>query len=456
MRIKALAAVAACRFFRGLMHIAGRGGTTLPGRIAGALDKNILKEVSEGMDIIVVTGTNGKTTTSAIISRAFAAGGGKCVTNSSGANLLPGVISALACSRDLLGRPKAEHAVIECDEGALKQVVPLISPKVIVVTNLYRDQLDRYGEVTNTLESIRTGIRSCEDSIVCLNADCSLTASLADDAPGRTRFYGIDVPWGSQEDREISDAKYCIHCGAEYAYSYHTYAHLGGFRCPSCGYSRPDADVHVTDIGKADAEGSVMDLVIGGRTYRARMALPAIYNIYNACAAACACDAAGVPAEDVLAAEEGQEAAFGRMERFDLGSGGTVMILVKNPTGCDLALDHVTAIGRDHDLILCLNDETADGHDISWIWDAGFEKLRDDPFAKRVIVSGKRAEDMQLRLRYAGVPEESISMEKDMTELVKIIKNSERPVYILPNYTCMLALRSEIEKATGGREYWQE
>ena len=456
MKIRYAAALAACKAIRKLMHMTGRGGTTLPGRVAAALDKDILKEVSEGVEIIVVTGTNGKTTTSSMIKRAFSRSGADTAANSSGANLVPGIISALACSRDLKGRPKAARAVIECDEGALKLAVPHMAPKVIVVTNVFRDQLDRYGEVTNTLEGIRTGIENSGDAVICLNADCSLTASLADSAPGRVRFYGVDVPWGSQEDREISDARYCIHCGTAYEYTYHTYAHLGGFRCPSCGYSRPGTDVSVTGIGKASSEGSSVELRMGGSSCKVDMTLPAIYNIYNACAAACACREAGVPDEDIMTALHGSEAAFGRMERFPLGKAGATMILVKNPAGCSLALEHVVSIEEDCELVLCLNDETADGHDVSWIWDAEYEKLKGDAHIKKILVGGKRAEDMVLRLKYAGIQESIITMEKETAGLVSMMMGSGLPVYILPNYTCMLSLRSEMEKALGGNQYWQE
>lgn len=453
--LQTILAAAVCKTVRRALRLRGSGGTALPGKAAMTVCKDILAVTSRGMEIIVVTGTNGKTTTCRMLEHALTSSGRECLSNKSGANLLSGVTAEITCNTDWLGRPKTHYAVIECDEGALKQVVPLIRPKVIVVTNLFRDQLDRYGEVMHTLDAIRTGIAKVPESILCLNADCSLTASLADDVPNKVVFYGMNTPVGDQKDVEISDAKYCIRCGREYRYHYHTYAHLGSFYCPNCGYKRQDPSVAVNRILGITTEGSKIEMQLDGQIHPVRVGLPAVYNLYNAAAAICAYRVFGLPEEEILGSIADVRSSFGRMENFTLGDVRIQMILVKNPAGCNQALEYVSGIGSDYNVVLCLNDRTADGHDISWIWDADFEKITQDPHARSILVSGDRAEDMQLRLKYAGAEESRITLEKDNARLLQIMKESTLPVFILPNYTSMLALRKVLSEATGGEAFWK-
>ena len=487
--IQTVLSVAACKGTRGLLRITGRGGTALPGKTARIFAKDILEVTSSGMEIIVVTGTNGKTTTSRMLEHALTAAGRECLANKSGANLLSGVTAEVTCNATWTGRPKTHYAVIECDEGALKQVVPLIHPKVIVVTNLFRDQLDRYGEVMHTVEQIRTGIQKVPEAVLCLNADDSLVSSLAFDVPNRVVWYGLDTPVGEQKDAAVSDAKYCIRCGTPYQYHYHTYAHLGDFYCPSCGYHREKTQVAVTKIEKISAEGSLvrMHLAAGiaesgkpsdaqaaasGKTdfadfasknateenendLQVRIGLPAVYNIYNAAAAVCAYTAFGLPAEEILSSLADVHSSFGRMETFEVGNNRVQMILVKNPAGCNQALAYVASLEEDFNLVFCLNDRTADGHDISWIWDADYEQVMQDLHVRHIYVSGDRAADMQLRLKYADCAEEKITMMDDNEKLLEEMRNSSLPSFILPNYTSMLALRKVLSDATGGTDFWK-
>ena len=458
MKIKTMLSVVSCRAARGLMHAAGRGGTAFPGKTAMFFDPDIARTASEGMEIIVVTGTNGKTTTCAILKKAVEYSGHRCVSNRTGANLLSGVSAELACEASLLGKPRKQYAVIECDEGALKQVVPLLDPKVIVVTNLFRDQLDRYGEVMHTRDEIIRGIRTSPESVVCLNADCSLTASIAEEVDNRIVYYGMDVPAGSQEESEDTDAKYCLRCGAQYLYRYHTYAHLGGFYCPNCGYARQETNIAVTEFDEKQEEHPYFRVRIGEEVHRVRTGLPAVYNVYNACAARSGGLALGLPKESLFTAIKMTGSAFGRMESFHLGNSLIRMILVKNPAGCDQALSYIRGTGREYDLILCLNDKTADGHDISWIWDADFESAVRDPKLKKVYVSGIRADDMQLRIKYAGLPENEVVQVTEYERLIDMLRSSDglpRTVFILPNYTAMLDLRKVLSKAAGGKDYWE-
>ena len=325
--VQTILSTCACKLTRNVLRLLGRGGTALPGKVAMKIAPNILARASAGMEVIVVTGTNGKTTTARMLSEAYAAAGKECITNKSGANLLSGVTAEFVTAADWRGRPKSGYAVIECDEGALKQVVPLCRPKVIVVTNLFRDQLDRYGEVTHTLEEIRKGIEKVPDTILCLNADCSLTSSLGREGKNPVVYYGVDEPQGIQEEPPLSDATHCIVCGEKYAYEYYTYAHLGGFYCPSCGYRRMAPQFAVTKVGQMNAAGS--DFLLrykeenGTETSvdketEVHVAIPALYNIYNAAAATTAFVSAGHAAEDMFRVLETVESSFGRMETFHI------------------------------------------------------------------------------------------------------------------------------------------
>lgn len=468
--LRTVFAVAVCKASRAVLHRIGRGGTSFPGKAAMVLKKDLLTVVSQDVASIVVTGTNGKTTTAAMLESVLRCAGLETVSNRSGANLLSGVTAELAACTDWRGRAVKHYAVIECDEGALHQVVPLLNPKVIIVTNLFRDQLDRYGEVMHTLEAVRRGIEQVPEAVLCLNADDSLTASLALDLPNPVAWFGIGIgveagdpeqnsgqDFGNEES-SVSDARYCIRCGTEYVYSFRTFAHLGGFRCPACGYARPDPDVEITSIDSMDYTGTRVHMRFEKRSVGmvpVNIAAPALYNIYNAAAAACSAQAAGISLQAVLKALASTSGAFGRMETFEPGGAAAQMILVKNPAGCNQALDYLCSLKKPYALILCLNDRDADGHDISWIWDVDYEKLCQHPFLQGIYVWGIRAEDLQLRLKYAGIPESRIRHIRKKETLLMIIRGSKVPVFILPNYTAMLPLRELLQKETGKAEFWK-
>jgi UDP-N-acetylmuramyl tripeptide synthase len=392
-----------------------------------------------------------------MIEEAFAEAGLRYFANRSGANLMSGVVTEFVMNSTLLGRMKKEYAVIECDEAAAAKVFVQLQPKVIVVTNLFRDQLDRYGEITHTLSNIRQGIRDVPEAILCLNADCSLTASLADDGlPNPVRRFGIDASAGLRAiPAALSDASHCIRCKAEYDYDYHTYAHLGGFRCPDCGYSRLEPDYAVTQILCMDGRHSEVTLRTPEGERPLTVNLPAAYNLYNAAAAVCAAETMGVAPEICLEALGRFSCGFGRMESFPM-AGGTRMILVKNPAGCSQALEFLSGVQEEFILAACLNDRGADGTDISWIWDANFELLASlSERLRKLYVSGDRADDMRLRLKYAGIPDERITVEYSPEKLIDALSRETLPVYIIPTYTAMLELRSVIVRRCGGSEFWE-
>ena len=301
------------------------------------------------------------------------------------------------------------HALIESDEAAFKAISKFVDAKTVVVTNVFRDQLDRYGEVTHTLDNIRIGLTNSKNALVLLNADDSLCTSLADDLPNKVLFYGVDTPIYHTRVKELSDAPYCIRCKSEYVYDYVTYGHLGKYRCPVCGYHRPDPSVSVSKILVSDQDHSVIDVKADGVEYETNVNLPGGYNIYNACSAMAAGKAMGLDLKTVSKSLSEFACGFGRMEKFRIHETDVRMILIKNPAGCNQVLNFLTERKEPFVFAACLNDRAQDGKDVSWIWDVDFERLTAmGGLVEEIYVSGVRAEDMVLRFKYAGFPVERL------------------------------------------------
>ncbi len=453
--VQTIISVAACKATRAILRKTGKGGTAVPGKVAMRVSKEILKRTSEGMEIIVVTGTNGKTTTCNMIEHALTETGHPCLLNKSGANLLSGITADLTCNSTWTGKPKTHYAVLECDEAALKQVVPLVHPKAVVVTNLFSDQVDRYGGVENTLKEIRIGASRVPETTLVLNAEEPLSASLALGLPNQVVYFGLDASVGVQGDIDLTDAGKCPRCGGEYVYDYNIYAHLGGFRCQSCGYQRQQPDVAVTSIDKVSASGTQVHMKAKGREYDVSISLPAVYNVYNAAAAVAAVGVLGVPAEEAIKTLSTVQSSFGRLETFDLNGNRLQMILVKNPAGCNQAFSYLTGLEEDYTAVLYLNNRTGDGHDISWIKDTDYEKLCADPHMKKLYVGGECAAELKDRLLEAGASEEIMQMVGEYDELLSLLKEEERPIFALPNYTAMMDMRKVLSQATNQKDFWE-
>jgi len=451
--MKLVLALILCKLTRFFLRLFGRGGTALPGKVALRVCPDMLTRLSKTVRTVMITGTNGKTTTSRMTEKMLHDAGYSYFANRSGSNLERGIAAEFAQNATIFGKMKKEYAVLECDEAAFRTVAEKVNPAVVVVTNVFRDQLDRYGEVTHTLENIRAGIETIPGAVLCLNADCSLTASLSDGVPNALRPFGMDV--ALENGAEVSDAPRCIRCGARYEYDYRTFAHLGGFRCPDCGYKRGKPAVSVARVQAFLPEGSQVDFRVDGELIPGYVGLPAAYNLYNAAAALAAATAMGVPAGSAVASLAEVKSGFGRMESFLLGNVRVKVILVKNPAGCDRALDYLSGLRGDFMAAFCLNDNLADGTDISWIWDAGFERLFAEGPGPKLVVSGTRAEDMRLRLKYAGADENMVRLIRNDEELIQTAAQSSVPVYILPTYTAMLPIRRALSKRCGGREFWE-
>jgi len=456
MKIRVFFALLFCRLSRFAIRLLGRGGTDFPGRVALRLCPNLLGVLAKNVTTVIVTGTNGKTTTSRMIEQSWLDSGISYFANKSGANLLSGVTAEFAMHSSLTGKCRYTHALIESDEAAWKAISKYVDAKAVVVTNVFRDQLDRYGEVTHTLENIRIGLANSKNAVVVLNADDSLCTSLSLELPNRVIFYGVNVPIYRTRVAELSDAPYCIRCKNEYVYDYVTYGHLGKYRCPVCGYRRPEPSVAVEKILSSDEERSVVVIGLDGREFETTINLPGGYNIYNACSAMAAGKALGLDPETVAGSLSGFACGFGRMEKFRIHDTDVRMILIKNPAGCNQVLNFLTARTEPFVFAACLNDRAQDGTDVSWIWDVDFERLTSmDRTLAEIYVSGIRAEDMALRFKYAGFPTERLHVVKDYRQLVEQATSHGLPVFAMPTYTAMLDLRGTISKAYGFKEFWE-
>ena len=456
MKIKVIAAVFACKMSRWLIRLLGRGGTDFPGRVALKICPDLLGHLAKNVTTILVTGTNGKTTSARMIEQALADSGISYFANKSGANLLSGVTAEYAIHSTILGKCKHPYALIETDEAAFKHIGKYVDAKVVLVTNVFRDQLDRYGDVSQTLESIRLGILNSPNAVVCLDADDSLCTSLQEGIPNKVIFYGVDVPIYKTRVAELSDAPYCIRCGAQYEYSYVTYGHLGGYKCPVCGYSRPEPAVSVLEVVVSDAEHSEVVVSADGSAYPTRVNQPGGYNIYNAVGTMAVGKAIGLAPEVVSDSLSHFAGGFGRMEKFHIGETDLRMILIKNPAGCNQVLNFLSQLTEPFIFTVSLTDRVSDGTDVSWIWDVDFEKLAQmEENLSAVYVSGVRADDMAMRFLYAGVPAEKIHVIKEYDALMETLTKQPVPVYLMPTYTAMLELRNVISKKYGFKAFWE-
>lgn len=455
MMIRVILSILACKLCRRLLRLLGRGGTDFPGRVALKLCPDVLGVLAKNVTTILVTGTNGKTTTSRMIEQVLADAGISYFANKSGANLLSGVTAEFAMHSTLTGKCKYDYALIEADEAAFKAISRLVDAQVVAVTNVFRDQLDRYGEVSHTLDNIRIGISHSKHAILCLNADDSLSGSLGEGVDNRVLYYGVDTPIYKTRVAELSDAPYCLHCKHAYVYDYVTYGHLGGYRCPHCGSHRPKPQVSVARVLSSDAQCSKVEFSLDGRTVPATINLPGGYNIYNAATAMAVAKALELSPDQAARSLGAFSCGFGRMERFDIRGASLRMILIKNPAGCNQVLNFLTDTTEPFVFVACLNDRAQDGKDVSWIWDVDFERLVAMEQLTKIVVSGVRADDMAMRFKYAGMPVDKIEVIRDYSQLVKSLIQEDKPVYIMPTYTAMLGLRGVISKEYGFKAFWE-
>lgn len=426
-----------------ILRLFGKGATTFPGKIALALKYNILNPLSKNVHIICVTGTNGKTTTCALIEHILKSKNKSYFINKSGANMLTGVATAFIANSTIFGKCKKEYAILECDENSLPLISRYIDAEAVVVTNVFRDQLDRYGEVDYTLSKIKQGIDNMPDALLVLNADCPLTFSLSRLCDNDYITFGMNADVNQQS---VSDNSYCPVCSAKLCYISRIYAQLGDYYCKNCGYKRVVPDYNVNNIVSVSDMGStffigenICDISLGG-----------LYNIYNAAAAIAVLDAMQINGIRAVSTFGG---AFGRMERFSCGDKDILLLLVKNPVGLSSCVKYAKNIKGCFNAVFALNDNSADGRDISWIWDSQLFEIKDK--CKSVTAMGTRAYDMALRLKYDDITVDKIIDGENYQRLIEMIQKEQGNFIVFSTYTSMMKMRHGFVESFGGTEFWE-
>jgi lipid II isoglutaminyl synthase (glutamine-hydrolysing) len=429
------------------------GGTTAPGRLLLRLSPDSLRTMAAELQsgAVLVSATNGKTTTAAMIAACLEADGRSVVGNRAGSNMAWGVATALLDA----GREPGQVGLLEVDEAWLPKVAEAVEPRLLLLSNLFRDQLDRYGE----LELLADGWAGLVERLdgraaFVLNADDPLVADLGR-GRGDVTYFGLeDDSQALPEMQHAADSKHCRNCGAAYVYEAVYLGHLGRYRCPNCGRERPHPQIAATAVELEGMRGSRVRLRTPAGELRLALPLPGLYNVYNAVAAVATALRLEVPPATVVGAIEGFGGAFGRVETIPIEGRQVSILLIKNPAGANEVLRTLTLEEGRHDLWLALNDRIADGRDVSWIWDADFEILAGR--VRRAVCTGTRAEEMALRLKYAGL-DASIETDRDLPRsLDRAVRGAagER-LYALPTYTALLELRDELSRR-GLAKRWSE
>ena len=441
-----------------LSRRSGRGGgTTLPGRLLVRMAPDAIERLASQLErgSIVVSSTNGKTTTAGMVSGILRADGRTPVHNRAGSNMHWGVATALL---DQSG----DEGLFELDEAWLPRVAPQLRPRLLVLGNLFRDQLDRYGELERLADEWAELVARLEGSCeFALNADDPLIADLGRDKELRRRpgvtYFGIeDQSQALPELQHAHDAKHCRRCGAPYVYDRAFVGHLGHYSCPSCDADRPTPEVAATKIELHGISGSRVHITTPEGDLEVDLPLPGLYNVYNALAAVTAGLRSGVSLNRVRAGLESMRAVFGRVETIEVAGKPVSILLIKNPAGANEVLRTLRLESTDGviDLWLALNDRIADGRDVSWIWDADFELLADA--VRRVVCAGTRAPEMALRLKYAGWPQEAIEViEPIERSLDEAVSTAPGRIFALPTYTALLELRTLLAHRGLAADYWE-
>ena len=447
------AEIAAARVAGRLSRLAGTGGgTTVPGKLLWKLDPGAVDRLAARLPLgtALVSATNGKTTTAAMAAEILGARV-RLAHNSSGANLVSGVASTLLEARS------AELGLFEVDEAALPEVMERVRPRAVCLGNLFRDQLDRYGELEHVAERWRAAVRRLDPhTALVVNGDDPQVGDLARERANAVTF-GVDDPRPAQPSlQHAADSKYCVRCGTPYVYSAPYVGHLGDYRCPACGHGRPPLALRAREIELAGLDGVSFTLETpeGARTVRLRV--PGLYNVYNALAAASLSRALGATLDEVVTGLERFGAAFGRFERIVVGDRRLLMLLIKNPAGANEAVRTIAEGDAPSLAVIALNDGIADGRDVSWIWDVDFEPLI--PGLRKLVASGDRAAELALRFKYGGLDANAIevipSLERALDRALELTPPGEELV-VLPTYTAMLALRKIVASRGFVRPYWE-
>jgi len=448
--------IAAARAAGALSRAAGRGGgTTLPGKLLWKVDPSAIDRLAARLPqgAVLVSATNGKTTTATMIASILAPRT-RLAHNRSGANLVSGVASTLLAARD------AELGLFEVDEGALPEVARRVRPRALCLGNLFRDQLDRYGELELVAGRWRRAIEALPDAMLVVNGDDPQVGDLARvrGAENPCVVFGLEDPRHAHPSlQHAADSKYCLVCGTPYDYAAAYVGHLGDYRCPKCGHARPALDVVAREVELRGLDGASFTLSTPSESARVELALPGLYNVYNALAAASLAYAIDVPIGEIVAGLARFGAAFGRFERIAVGDRRLLMLLIKNPAGANEAIRTLVGGGAPRVAVIALNDDIADGRDVSWIWDVDFEPLAAG--LETLVATGRRAAELALRFAYGGLERDRIVVLPDLEHALDRgleLTPAGGELVLLPTYTAMLALRRLVAERGLVKNYWEQ
>ena len=434
------------------------GGTSLPGKLLLRMRPEAVAELGSALPhgVTLISATNGKTTTARLVASCAREAGWDLVANPSGANLLSGVATALLEARGR--RPAPRAGLFEVDEAALVEVSRQLRPRVLVLMNLFRDQLDRYGELESLAERWAGMVAGLPpSSTAVLNADDPAVAALAARRPGALTFGVDDASVALAGLPHAADSTRCRACSSPLSYDVVTMGHLGHWRCPACGAARVRPDVRATRVQLRGVHGIAVLVETPEGAVEAELALPGLHNAYNATAAVAAAIAMGVPRGAIARGLAASAAAFGRAERVALDGRELVLLLAKNPAGANETVRTVLLDPDPPHLLMALNDRTADGHDVSWIWDVDYEPLLER--AASLTLTGDRAYDLALRVRYAGVGADRMTVVPDPDEALDAAvaaTPAHGTLYVLPTYTAMLGLRETLVRRGAAEAFWRE
>ena len=458
------AKLAAARAVATLSRRAGRGGTSLPGKVLIRLDPGAITSLSARLPrgSVIISATNGKTTTAALVASVLERAGISRVHNQAGANMAGGVASALLGAANHHGMD-GELGLFEIDEFWLDRMIPQVHPRAVLLGNLFRDQLDRFGELEAIADRWADVVAMlAPDASVVLNADDPLIADLGRAAkhPGsegpRVTYFGVeDASMAVAEMQHAADSKHCRRCGAAYRYDAIYMGHLGLYHCPSCGQERPSPTIAAEAVVLDGTRGASFRLRTPQGDAQVKLPLPGLYNVYNALGAAALCLELAIDLETVAAGLQSVAAAFGRAETVPIGSVELTILLVKNPAGANEILRTLALEAGELDLLAILNDHTADGRDVSWIWDADFELLGSR--VRRITCSGTRAAELALRLKYAGLSTERLLVRPSLPAALDDALGSAAgaKLFVLPTYTALLELHSLLAARGHVRQFWE-
>ena len=433
MKLQTLLGITAGKSAHFVLSKMGRG-STLPGKLALKFDKDILDSIAKDYEIVVVTGTNGKTLTTALTVGILKEAFGEVVTNPSGANMITGITSTFLTAKKAKSGKKI--AVLEIDEASLPKITDYITPSLFVFTNIFRDQMDRYGEIYTTYQMILDGAAKAPQATILANGDSPLFNSKKVVNP--VKFYGFDTEKSQPKQAHYNtEGILCPKCQHILEYRLNTYANLGDYTCPNCGFERPKLDYALSEL--TEITNTTSKFIIDGQDYKINVG--GLYNIYNALAAVAVAEFFGVQPQQIKAGFDNSRAVFGRQETFKIGDKSCTLVLIKNPVGASQALDMIKLAHYPFSLSVLLNANYADGIDTSWIWDANFESILDMDIPE-INAGGVRHSEIARRLRVTGYPEDKITQAESLKGIMTLIeKQEEEHAYILATYTAMLEFR---------------